>query len=180
MTRLPMLALLLLGPFAHAQCGAERWPVKTLTDTRASCVHVNVVVRSTVRELRALKAPVRPTLRTDQECQVYSIPALIVAVKSEADNDLHVVIADPTDPKLTMVVEIPAPACAAAKYRARFQTERRTVSSLVKLHKGKLTRLSRPRAAQITGVLFFDKVHGQSGVAPNGVELHPVIGLEEK
>jgi hypothetical protein len=30
----------------------------------------------------------------------------------------------------------------------------------------------------MTGVLFFDKLHGQTGVAGNGVELHPVISLE--
>jgi len=29
--------------------------------------------------------------------------------------------------------------------------------------------------AQIIGVGFFDTLHGQNGVAPNGVELHPVL-----
>jgi hypothetical protein len=29
----------------------------------------------------------------------------------------------------------------------------------------------------VTGVLFFDVPHGQTGVAPNAVELHPVIGI---
>jgi hypothetical protein len=29
--------------------------------------------------------------------------------------------------------------------------------------------------ATITGVGFFDIVHGQSGVAPNGIELHPAL-----
>src|SRR5207253_1093219 len=32
--------------------------------------------------------------------------------------------------------------------------------------------------ATVTGVLFFDEIHGQKGVAPNGVELHPVIDLK--
>jgi hypothetical protein len=27
------------------------------------------------------------------------------------------------------------------------------------------------------GVGFFDSVHGQPGVAPNGIELHPVLGF---
>ena len=31
--------------------------------------------------------------------------------------------------------------------------------------------------ATITGVGFFDVLHGQTGVAPNGIELHPVIGF---
>jgi hypothetical protein len=29
--------------------------------------------------------------------------------------------------------------------------------------------------AQITGVGFFDTNHGQDGVAPNTIELHPVL-----
>jgi hypothetical protein len=30
---------------------------------------------------------------------------------------------------------------------------------------------------QITGVGFFDFIHGQTGVAPNGIELHPVLSI---
>ena len=31
--------------------------------------------------------------------------------------------------------------------------------------------------ATITGVGFFDFDHGQAGVAPNAIELHPVLGF---
>jgi hypothetical protein len=31
------------------------------------------------------------------------------------------------------------------------------------------------RRARVTGVGFFDFEHGQSGVAPNAVELHPIL-----
>jgi hypothetical protein len=31
---------------------------------------------------------------------------------------------------------------------------------------------------RVTGVGFFDKIHGQTGAAPNGIELHPVLGIE--
>jgi len=27
----------------------------------------------------------------------------------------------------------------------------------------------------VTGVGFWDEIHGQTGVAPNGIELHPVL-----
>jgi hypothetical protein len=27
----------------------------------------------------------------------------------------------------------------------------------------------------VTGVAFFDTLHGQEGVAPNGIELHPIL-----
>lgn len=29
----------------------------------------------------------------------------------------------------------------------------------------------------VTGVGFFDFIHGQTGVAPNGIELHPLLGI---
>jgi hypothetical protein len=29
--------------------------------------------------------------------------------------------------------------------------------------------------ARVTGVAFFDYKHGQTGVAPNAIELHPVL-----
>ena len=32
-------------------------------------------------------------------------------------------------------------------------------------------------AALVTGVGFFDFIHGQTGVAPNGIELHPVLAF---
>jgi len=29
----------------------------------------------------------------------------------------------------------------------------------------------------VTGVAFFDYEHGQTGVAPNAIELHPILGF---
>jgi hypothetical protein len=31
--------------------------------------------------------------------------------------------------------------------------------------------------ARVTGVAFFDFNHGQTGVAPNAIELHPVLQI---
>ena len=31
--------------------------------------------------------------------------------------------------------------------------------------------------AVVTGVAFFDFQHGQTGVAPNAIELHPILGF---
>jgi hypothetical protein len=31
--------------------------------------------------------------------------------------------------------------------------------------------------ARVTGVAFFDFKHGQTGVAPNAIELHPILGF---
>src|SRR5207245_1819994 len=32
-------------------------------------------------------------------------------------------------------------------------------------------------AVQVRGVGFFDFLHGQTGVAPNGIEIHPVLNV---
>lgn len=40
---------------------------------------------------------------------------------------------------------------------------------------GSFTKLT--GTATITGVGFFDFEHGQRGVAPNAIELHPVTGF---
>jgi len=37
-----------------------------------------------------------------------------------------------------------------------------------------------PTKVRLTGVGFFDRVHGQTGVAPTGIELHPVIDVQFK
>jgi hypothetical protein len=29
----------------------------------------------------------------------------------------------------------------------------------------------------VRGVGFFDRIHGQTGIAPNGIELHPILGI---
>jgi hypothetical protein len=31
--------------------------------------------------------------------------------------------------------------------------------------------------AEVAGVAFFDFKHGQTGVAPNAIELHPILGF---
>jgi hypothetical protein len=37
----------------------------------------------------------------------------------------------------------------------------------------------KPTAARITGVGFFDRIHGATGASPlNGIELHPILKIE--
>jgi hypothetical protein len=37
----------------------------------------------------------------------------------------------------------------------------------------------RTTKVRMIGVGFFDRLHGQTGVAPNGIELHPVLSIEK-
>src|SRR5206468_1655513 len=77
----------------------------------------------------------------------------------------------------TMVTEIPCPCCVAgsspftagiANARQEFDAHFTATSSF--------TAVSVP--VQMTGVGFFDFIHGQTGVAPNGIELHPILDIK--
>jgi len=41
-----------------------------------------------------------------------------------------------------------------------------------------LRALAQPVKVTVTGVGFFEFAHGQTGLAPNAIELHPVLGIE--
>jgi hypothetical protein len=83
-----------------------------------------------------------------------------------------------------MIVELPDPHCRLAcnsRFRGHFEAARATViaqlGGAAGPPSGHFQRLTPPRLVVVTGVGFFDFLHGQTGVAPNGIELHPVLGI---
>src|SRR5262249_24332252 len=104
-----------LTPQLSAQCGVERWSVKTGTDADARLVNLNAVAPTAISSLRALAAPqtlpantrIRPT-----ETTVLVLTGTLVEYKLETDSDYHLVIADAHGN--TMITEIPAPNCVGA------------------------------------------------------------------
>jgi hypothetical protein len=160
-------------------CGEERWAVKTLQDDAGKALDLSVIEKTTVAALRALPVSRGPggSRGVGVESMFYEVRARLVSAKLEEDNDVHLVIKG-TSTSGTMIVEFPlAPTCTAiAKVgtRTRMKNARDAfgaacgvpgVSSFTKL-KG---------TATIRGIGFFDFKHGQTGVAPNGIELHPVL-----
>ena len=168
------------GETAHTGCGAWRWGVKTLTDSGAGQVALTPR-QGQVDALRALPAPA--TLsgalgRTAAERVTYTVRARLMFVKEEADSDFHVVIADPRD-GATMIAEIPDPACSQGS-RVQAQIAGARAAFIQRFGMPSTTHFAPipgSPLATVIGVLFFDEIHGQKGVAPNGVELHPVIDL---
>jgi len=170
------------APATGDQCGTERWPVKTLSDQDAAQVNFTPVP-SSVGALRGLAAPaplpqssrVAPT-----ELTVFTVTAQLVEMKLEEDRDIHMVIAEPSDPTATMITEFPdADQCSGAVASAHAQEMRTARTALIAAFgqpsSSQFTSIS--GSASVTGVGFFDFLHGQTGVAPNGIELHPVIGF---
>lgn len=174
------LFALLLSASAFAQCGVERTPVKTLNDPSANQIHFKPV-ETTIHSLREPKQPaglrtIDPKIRLDGEKQVYTVKALLLGYKRESDQDYHLVLADPVDRKKTMIAEIPAPACANKKYKAQVEAAAQFIEALGHATP-KFKKLDKPVPVTVTGVFFFDFIHGQTGVAPNGAELHPVLEI---
>jgi hypothetical protein len=156
-------------------CGVERWSIKTGTDAGARTVNQKLLVPSNIFHLRLLPAPLSPPVSSRArpvETSVYSVSAILLRYKYEADSDVHLVIADTGG--RTMIAEMPAPQCVGAsspflpsiKYvRSKFTSQFHPSDTW--------HRVNTP--IQIAGVGFFDFKHGQSGVAPNAIDLHPVL-----
>jgi hypothetical protein len=161
----------------RASCGVERWNVKTLTDRPARTIDLRRVEKTTVWLLRQLPRPSSlPSHRLGgPERTVYRVRADLVAAKLEEDEDIHLVIADP-EQGAQMIVEFPDPGCTrGATPAARSRMRRARASFIRECGPPPSSRFVRVRGrATISGVGFFDFLHGQRGVAPNGIELHPV------
>ena len=163
-------------------CGEERWPVKTLSDKDAAQVNFTPV-ESSVAELRDLAPPpsLPPSSRiAPTELTVFTLTAQVVEMKFEEDRDIHLVIAQPGDASATMITEFPdADQCSGAVASADAAEMRTARAALVAAFgqpsSSQFTHLT--GTATLAGVGFFDFLHGQTGVAPNGVELHPVLGF---
>lgn len=162
------------APFTSHRCGVERWDVKTGTDALASSVQVNPQP-TTVAALAALPAPSSwpPSSRLRAESATYEVSATLQDYKLEADGDYHLVLAAGGS---TIIGEIPDPGCVGASSPFRSAIAQARAAFDQRFHAGP-TLQPADTPIKVTGVLFFDKIHGQAGVAPNGAELHPLTGL---
>ena len=178
-----LLPVFLAGPTittparAQTACGVKRWSVKTGTDPDAGQVSLTNWMQTTVASLDALSQP--SSLPSNNrvapvETTQYEVTATMTEFKREDDQDFHIVLQDTAGN--TMIVEIPDPACvgssspfapAIAAARSAF-TARFTPTTSFQM-------VNQP--VDLRGVGFWDENHGQTGVAPNAIELHPVLTI---
>ncbi|HWX27746.1 MAG TPA: hypothetical protein VNZ53_09955 [Steroidobacteraceae bacterium] len=178
--------LLLASSSAAFACGTERWSVKVGTDRDATRVATSSQV-ATIAQLRSIAAPARPNSRpktrfAPTELTTFQVKGILRVVKKETDQDYHLVITDPINPRVTMIVESPDPTCASgSQFLDSITTVRAMLDRTLQLDRIFALNLSRSELSMpvtVTGVGFFDVLHGQEGVAPNGIELHPVLMIE--
>jgi len=142
-------------------CGTERWTVKTLQDRP----RLLPVKDTTIAFLVSRPAPRRlPDTRLPFERHVYRVHAAVTLVREADDFDLSLVLQDAK--RRHMTADAPLPACApgATAYRRKQMAKARAA-------------VRRCSKGVVTGVAFFDFKHGQTGVAPNAIELHPVLAF---
>jgi hypothetical protein len=161
----------------QAACGVERWSVKTGTDPQASSVSLGSYISSTIynfhQSVRPGSLPSNGRV-SPRETTQYRVSGTLTKYVREADSDYHLVIKDSAG--RTMIVELPASNCVGAGSpfgpgisRARSQFDARfTATTSMK---------TTSTAVTIKGVGFWDFIHGQTGVAPNGIEVHPVLDI---
>lgn len=159
-------------------CGVERWSVKTGTDADAGQINTSASTPTTIASLTSLPQP--SSLPADNrlaptETTQFQVPATLDEFKLESDSDYHLVLDDGNGH--TMLAEIPDPSCVGASSpllsgiqnaRAQFDAKY-TVSTSFQTVNAPVT---------VSGIGFFDFLHGQTGVAPNGIELHAVTDIQ--
>lgn len=168
-------------PDGEVQCGKERWSIKTLADPAAKQIDFKDINRTSVAALRKLPIPggkigrSAPRQKPD-EFKVFQVNADLVSAKQEEDSDIHLVIAEPGNSSETMIVELPADGCTGALQKKQMDSARKSFLRQCGSPGSSRFRDLSGRAT-IRGVAFFDVIHGQRGVAPNGVEIHPVLSF---
>jgi len=153
-----------------------------------------VTTPATIAQLRALAVP--PQLPPDgrsegAEKTVWQLTATLQAYRREADGDYHLVIAD--DSGSTMIAEIPNPGdiTSPSHFAGQIANARTAFDNHFQITED-VSAASAPAAMEpgggpqfeqmsvpvtVTGIGYFDFNHGQMGVAPNAIELHPVINI---
>lgn len=159
-------------------CGVERWAVKTGTDADIGLVNLQSTTPTTIATMTSLSAPsnlpannrIQPT-----ETTVYQIQGTLTQYKLENDSDYHLILSDTSG--RTMIVEIPDPACvgSSSPLLSKIQQARTAFDA----HYNVTTSFQTANVpVTVTGVGFFDFLHGQTGVAPNGIELHAILNIQ--
>jgi hypothetical protein len=172
----------------------ERWVVKTAADPDAQAMTTQAPTPTTIAQLIAIPVPpvLAPDGRSDStEKTVWQLSVTLKEYGRETDGDYHMVLADAQGH--TMIGEIPNPGDvdSTCPFFQQITNTRRAFDN----HFNEVEDITAPSPqadpvpdstlafrevgipVTLTGLGFFDFLHGQRGVAPNGIELHPVISI---
>jgi hypothetical protein len=162
----------------EANCGIERWSVKTGTDPTAQGVDLSLASPVSIGFLSSQPHPT--FLPSDSrispiEITNFEVRGKLILYKLEDDSDYHLVLQDESG--RTMIAEIPSPSCVgpSSPFLSKIATARQQFDSALT---ATTSFKSSTRQVVVQGVGFFDFDHGQTGEATNSVELHPVLDIK--
>ena len=186
MTKLFFYSVFLIVNFkTEAQdCGVERWKIKTLSDRDTVLINFTKVEKTSIHEQVALKRPsINRNSRHISERTVYEMSCSIVGYKREAgDKDIHIILED-EETEETLVAELPSSRCPEINLTSRsklfFELEKWFVAN-IGYPTSNFVYLKKHIPVIITGIGYFDYVHGQIGMATNGREIHPILGIKKR
>ena len=125
------------------------------------------------------------------ETTLWTLRVLLLGYRLEADSDVHLILADPSNPLHTIIGEIPASFCTDSSRAPAFSQARESIVAIGAAHStlrwcehvGKRWcwldyRGAHPPLVRISGYGFFDTPHSQTGASSNNAELHPIIKIE--
>jgi hypothetical protein len=152
------------------------WPYKIGKDPDVAKVSL-VPVPTTIDALLALPHQERTDeIRRFAPVELTTYELRDVTLKSfqrAPDGDVHMVLAD--EHGHTMIAEAAPPFCTDddSPWKARITAVRKVVDDEIPMammgwHK---------RTVSLAGPAYFDTIHGQFGVAPNGIEIHPLLAF---
>jgi hypothetical protein len=159
----------------------RRWSVRTGADADARKLVGQAPVTTTIASLCALAVPavLPPEGRSPgAEETVWQLDATLVGYNRLSIGDYKLVIAD--DQGNTMIARIPDPAALApgSFFAQQIAAARQAFDSRFGMEAAATRAFKRgPEPVTLQGLGFFDSVHGQTGVAPNGIALDPVISI---
>ena len=146
-------------------------------DSQAPAINVTNASDAVIATLTAYPAPSGPGPMSSriapQETTFWRLrDVTLTGYKAETDSDFHLVVSDGTR---TMIVEIPDPNCVGAGSPFAAQIQAARTAFLAKHTPGSWQTAN--DTISVVGVGFFEFPHGQTGVAANAIELHPVRGI---
>jgi hypothetical protein len=165
-------------------CALNRTEVKSLRDPTAAGIQFDPPIDTTISALNAVPPHCGLTGNRrvrDEELRVYRIEGTIIRVKREHDHDIHIVLADKTNPKEHIIVESGDPDFGrnvASPYRDRLAAARRMMDALVSASAAEAFADLNGTIVRVTGIGFFDVNHLQKGRSRSCIELHPILTIE--
>ena len=161
-------------------CGVERWSIKTGSDSAVG--QVNMTAQdTTIVNLRGIAVPAgfgssspSVTYAGSPEIQNFRLTNVTLQQSTlENDSDYHLVILDGAGN--SKIAEIPYPGClTGSSWTTQVTNSRNAFDAKYAVTTSFQTAND---TVTLTGVGFFDLLHGQTGVAPNGIELHSVLSI---